>query len=133
MFIQIQIFRDFLLTICLFGLCIVAPPVSLAADQILIDPTRPEKKTLTIPSKTTPKIVIKRNKKRTIPNLKLQQTLISSIRKLAVINGKSLQIGEKIRGVRIKRIKMNSVEVLYRGKKHTLHITHPVNIKEIER
>jgi len=102
----------------------------------LIDPTRPDfadeskkkKKTKANVSKTKRKA-----RKNPISQLKLQQTLISTKRKLATINGKTMTLGQQIRGAKLLSIDNDFVELFYRGKRYTLDLTFPSAIKEVKR
>jgi len=101
---------------------------------VLVDPTRPDHAAPTEPL-VKPKLKKKKKKKQKNPikSLSLQQTLVSQNRKIAVINGKRMTIGKTIRGAKLVRINFESVELIYRGKRYTLSLTSPSDIKEVKR
>lgn len=59
-------------------------------------------------------------------NLKLDSVLISSRRKLAVVNGHALQEQEWFGDVKIVKIFPERVEVVYQGKPVTLRLINPI-------
>lgn len=98
----------------------------------LADPTKPDISTVVV--KKTKVLKKKKSiKKNPVKRMRLQQTLVSKNRKLAIINGKLLSVGKWIRGAKVVRITPDYVVLKYQGKPYTLHLTHPKNIKEIKR
>ena len=63
----------------------------------------------------------------------LQQILITPKRKSAVINGKALQMGEKVNGANLIAIYDDKVQLSFQGKLLNLYLTYAKNIKEIKR
>ena len=99
----------------------------------LVDPTRPDYIKLKSATKANASKSKKRNRKTSIHKLKLQQTIISQFKKVAVINGKRLTIGKSIRGAKLIGINENNVVMRYKNRIHTLHLTFSSDIKEVER
>ena len=111
-----------------------AAPDKAALTVAIADPTQPDFARNTPPKKTkTVKSKGKRKRKSPIPQLSLQQTLVSNKRKFAVINGRTMTIGKKIRGAKLIRINHNNVVLTYGGKRYTLNLTFPSAIKEVKR
>ena len=99
----------------------------------LVDPTQPDFSQSPPVKKTN---VVKKKKKSNrnpVSKLNLQQTLISNSRSFAVINGKRMTLGKKIRGAKLIKISHDSVELIYGGKRYTLNLTFPSGIKEVKR
>lgn len=96
----------------------------------MVDPTQPD-----FSNKTTAKTTktLKKKEKSPVSNLSLQQTLISDKRKFAVINGRTMTIGKKIRGAKLIKINHDNVVLTYSGKRYTLNLTFPSSIKEVKR
>ena len=101
-------------------------PVVLA----MVDPTQPD-----FSNKTTAKTskTVKKKEKNPVLKLSLQQTLVSNKRKFAVINGRTMTIGKKIRGAKLIKINHDNVVLTYGGKRYTLNLTFPSAIKEVKR
>ncbi|MDH5258802.1 MAG: general secretion pathway protein GspB [Gammaproteobacteria bacterium] len=100
----------------------------------LADPTRPD---FAQPTQSQKRESVKNQQKKQKTNpvtkLKLQQTLVSKNRNFAIINGKTLSIGKKINGAKLIKINSDNVVLSYDGKKYTLNLTVPSEIKEIKR
>ncbi|MDH3326504.1 MAG: hypothetical protein OEM38_07295 [Gammaproteobacteria bacterium] len=96
----------------------------------MTDPTKPDYSDSSSQRKSK---AAKTKTKSPLSKLSLQQTLISNRRKNAIINGKTMGIGEKIYGAKLVKINSNNVELIYNGKRFTLNLTFPSNIKEVKR
>ena len=94
------------------------------SETKLADPTRPD--FLNDQSRTTVK-------KQPSTRFNLQQILITPKRKSAVINGKSLQVGQKVNGASLIAIYKDKVQLSFQGKLINLYLTYAKNIKEINR
>jgi len=123
-------------TIFILLIWIITPAISSARSTIdkskltLIDPTRPDfvnskKGSTSSKSKKTKKM------RKSISRLSLQQTFISQFKKIAIINGAALTVGEVIRGAKLVSIKSNYVELQHMGKLVKLRLTLPTDIQEV--
>ncbi len=89
--------------------------VSVATGGSLSDPTKPDIRDTKAPKKASS---AKKQKK----SWELSCIIHSSSRKLAVINGEILNIGESINGGRVLQINANSVTLSHQGKRHELRL-----------
>ena len=87
--------------------------VSVATGGSLSDPTKPDLRDTKAPKEASP---AKKQQK----SWELSCIIHSSSRKLAVINGEILNIGESINGGRVLDISANSVTLSHQGKRHEL-------------
>jgi hypothetical protein len=101
----------------------------------LIDPTRPpayamqkfrQAKWATLPKVASPKTV---QKKETV--LRLSSILISSNRKIAIIDDQMLSVGDKIGGARLISITRDSVRLVRKGKTINLSLQSISAIKKL--
>jgi MSHA biogenesis protein MshK len=83
-----------------------------AAD--LADPTRPA----SMPLATTPAAV----SSAAVGTLKLEAIVHSNERRLAIVNGKLLRVGERLGDVRIEAISNDAVHYSRAGRSHTLQL-----------
>ncbi len=122
--------------ILICGMALFASELTVAETNTksikLADPTKPDLTTTVVKK---PKVLKKKKtlKKNPIKRMRLQQTLISKNRKLAIINGKLLSVGKWIHGAKVTSITPDYVVLKYQGKPYTLHLAYPKNIKEIKR
>jgi len=107
--------------------------VAFAAEDALTDPTRPEFYQKPAPVKKSPKV--RKSVRRQAPKkLILQQTMISSAKRFAVINGFKLTEGERIKGgYRVLKINDESVVLTRQNHELVLHLAGGTNIKERSR
>ena len=110
-----------------------ASPVKPSTLVALADPTRPDFSQQSSTEKPKPVKKKRKKKKNPVSSLSLQQTLVSRNRKIAIINGKTMTIGNKIRGAKLVRINNDHVVLTYEGKQYTLNLTSPSAIKEVKR
>jgi MSHA biogenesis protein MshK len=87
-------------------LLLIVPAQVVALD----DPTRP------------PGTGSSSQEQRPLPNLSLESILISTNRRVAVINGQALVEGQTVDGVRVRQIHRDRVEVTASGKVKVLHL-----------
>lgn len=95
-----------------------------AQDEIttLPDPTRPWRSDIAPP-------VPKTHKNETPPTLKLESTIVSGERRLAVIDGNTVSMGAVIKGFRIKEIFHYSVLLEKEGRTLTLKLFDEASVK----
>lgn len=92
--------------------CMAGSPLSTVAAENLADPTRPPS-TLAVTGSTTDKTA-------DVPVL--QSVLISPYRKVAVINGEALQVGDRLDDARVSRIAEAEVVLVRGGRTQTLKL-----------
>lgn len=118
----------FILFISIFFVSTLSIASTSKQKLILSDPTRPDLAKLRTNRKNTTANGINRSQ---INKLRLQQTFISQFKKIAVINGKSMTVGNNIRGAKLIKINSNNVVLNRKGKFFTLHLTFSSDIKEV--
>lgn len=103
-----------------------------AAEQVLVDPMRPENFSKPKPIKVIKKVI--KTKKKSAKPLILQQTVVSKQRRFAIINGFTLVEGERVKGgFTVFQINDDNVILMREDKEFVLHLAGKANIKELSR
>lgn len=90
--------------------------LALSAQLPAADPTQPPRQPLPAAPRAQP----------VLEPLRLQAILRSGGNARAVINGKSLRVGERVDGARLLAIDSRSVRVERQGRRITLHLLSPL-------
>jgi len=99
----------------LISLLLLGIPFSAVGGERLLDPMRPLVSSASGPVETVGKPLVAKQL-----DWRLGAVLISAEREVAVINGKSLQIGDKIEGYRVVKIEPSRVQLQMKKKKMIL-------------
>lgn len=91
----------------------------------LPDPTRPWKSDVVTP-------VLKTHKDEAPPTLKLESTIVSGDRRLAIIDGNTVGVGEFIKGFRVKQILHYSVLLEKSDRTLTLKLVDEPLVKPVQ-
>jgi hypothetical protein len=90
----------------------------LAAAEQLNDPTRPVGYSAPVSRNQIEQV----SPAKTIPEWTLNTTLVSQYQKIAMINGKRLQVGDVISGAEVVKIDHQKVDLLREGKIFTIKL-----------
>ena len=103
------------------GLLVASSGRVFAADSLagLADPTRPYSG---IPAASQRR-----------PGMVLQSTLVSPLQRMAVIDGRTVKVGERIDGARILQIRPYDVLVERSGRRRVLHLLPQLHIERTKR
>jgi len=97
---------------CLVCLALLLASTSLYANLDLPDPTRPGN--LVPQVAMLPMSLVKQ--------FKLNSVLISSQRRVAIINDKSVEVGDSVNGATVKQIEKSRVELVKQGTRFSLSL-----------
>lgn len=92
---------------------------AVAAAQELGDPTRPT--SLSEPHETTRAVQM--------PRWRLQSTLIADDRRVAVINGRIVSVGERIEGATLLEVRSDGVTLQQDGQRLNLRLPGRIEVK----
>jgi len=126
-----DMFKFSYLTLILFSTSLMANesiktlPDPTRRDVVVAEPIKPLKE--------VKKRKKNRPKKQIPPQFVLQQTLISEVRKTAVVNGKTISIGDQINGAKVLQVNSDNVVLLLKGIPRSVYLTSRIDIKETRR
>lgn len=92
-----------------------------ASADTRVDPTRPP----AAPALTQPAGAVE-----SAPRLRLESTLVSSFRRIAIINGERVREGQLIAGARVESIDMNEVVLRANGRELVLKEPTTLDVKQ---
>ncbi len=119
------------LSLMLFSATLVANeslktlPDPTRRDVVVVESVKPLKNAKNI-KKNRPKIQIS-------PQFVLQQTLIAEMRRVAVVNGKTILLGDHINGAKVLQVNSDNVVLLHEGIPRSIYLTSRIDIKETNR
>ena len=90
------------------------------AERELLDPTRPP----------SPATSASNGKSAAVPSWRLESTLISDYRRVAVINGQKVREGNDVGGARVKVIRRNAVVLMADGREIVLKEPAQLDVKQ---
>ncbi len=102
------------------ALWLLAAPALCAAQSGLGDPTRPT--SLAEPEDSAAKAAHR-------PRWRLQSTLVADNRKVAVINGRTVSLGERIEGATLLEVRSDGVTLQQDGMRLNLRLPGRVDVK----